>query len=80
MNRVQWKALKKIRSICKVINILLWIIRIQPIYKANWEPLEKYKEKPLGDQKVEIFSGWVQNSLIKKVVSDIRKVTVTGSK
>lgn len=40
------------------------------MHKANWESLEKHKERPLGNRrKVEIFSGWVQNNFVKKVVS-----------
>ena len=66
---------KKMRSIYKVTDILLEIMRLSSIYNANWKSLEKYKEISLEDQrKVESFSGWVQNSFIKKVVSDISKM------
>lgn len=63
---------KKMRAIYKVTDILLEIMRMSSIYNANLKSLEKYKEMSLEDQrKVESFSGCVQNSFIKKVVSDI---------
>lgn len=56
------------RSISKVTDILLWIMGISSLYKANWEPLERYKERPRGDQRtVDIRSRWVQNSFMNKV-------------
>ena len=66
---------KKMRSIYKVHDIPLEIIRLASIYNTNWESLEKYTERTPGEQrKDEIFSGWVQNSFLKKVVGDISKM------
>lgn len=63
------------RSIYKVHDIPLEIIRLASIYNTNWESLEKYTERTPGEQrKDEIFSGWVQNSFLKKVVGDISKM------